>query len=965
MFRPRLQMSALLSLALCAAQPVFAESIGSIQAPVKSELDTMKESASKPPTIPYEKFKLKNGLEVILSEDHRLPLVAVNLWYHVGPANEVAGRTGFAHLFEHMMFEGSKHVGAKAHFKYLEGAGATSMNGTTDFDRTNYFETVPSNQLELALWLESDRMGYLYDTLDAEKLANQRDVVRNERRQSIENAPYGLVEEAQFHELFPKGHPYYASVMGSHADIEAARLNDLRAFFKQYYTPNNASIAVVGDINKEQAKALVEKYFGSIPEGPAVPEISVKTPPITSRKEVTVMDQVQLPRLYMSWLTPTIFKPGDAEGDLASHILGGGKSSRLYKKLVYDRQIAQDVSVGNQNLLLGSVFSIQVTAKPGVKLEDLEKAVNEEVAAFRKNGPTASELEGAKNTIEMHIISGLESFGGFGGVANRLNMYNYFLKDPGYLPQDLERYENATLDGVKQFADSYLTDNSCVVVKGVPGKKVIEDVPRSAADKEADKELEKADKEAAEKAKSNEAVAAADAWRAQQPKAAMASKLVLPIPVSFKIANGLTVYLVERHTLPVVAATLTSLGGSTSNPVEKPGLSWFTADMLDEGTTTRSTLQLADDLDHLGTSLHTSSTQDAAWATMHCLTKTAQPAFDMLADVVLHPAFETKEVERVRNELVTSLQQDKDQPPKIARRVLYRELYGADNPLGYDERGTLQSAKAMSREDMVKFWKDNYVPGSSALVIAGDLTQDQARSLAEKYFGDWKGSAVRPQLKETKNPDSRTIYLVNKDAAPQTALNAGLLGLSRSNPDYVPALLLNTAFGGMFSSRLNMNLREKHGYTYGAHSGFAFLRNPGPFSVSTSVRSDVTAPAVSEMFKELSALQTKPVSAEELTMSKDNVALSLPGMFETSPSVAHSTSNLFIYDLPLDYYLRLPEKINATTSADIARVAQKYLKPERMVVAAVGDKAKIEAELKALNLGPIKELDFECNPVLP
>jgi zinc protease len=385
--------------------------------------------------------------------------------------------------------------------------------------------------------------------------------------------------------------------------------------------------------------------------------------------------------------------------------------------------------------------------------------------------------------------------------------------------------------------------------------------------------------------------------------------------------------------------------------------------MLDEGTTSRSTLQIADDLDHIGTSLHTTSTQDAAFAAMHCLTKTAQPAFDLLSDVVLHPAFETKEIERVRNELVTSLQQDKDQPPKLARRVLYRELYGADSPLGYDERGTLQSAKAMSREDMMKFWKDNYVPGSSALVIAGDLTQDQARVLAEKYFGDWKGSAVRPQIKEAKNPDSRAIYIVNKDAAPQTALNAGLLGLSRSNPDYVPALLLNTAFGGMFSSRLNMNLREKHGYTYGAHSGFAFLRNPGPFSVSTSVRSDVTAPAVSEMFKELSVLQTRPVSAEELTMSKDNIALSLPGMFETSPSVAHSTSNLFIYDLPLDYYLRLPEKINATTSADVARVAQKYLKPDRMIVAAVGDRAKIEPELKALNLGPIKELDFECNPV--
>ena len=946
MFR-RQHLSSLLSLFLFVGQPVLAQSVGSIQSPVKSELDSMKET-EKLPTIPFEKYKLKNGLDVILSEDHRLPLVAVNLWYHVGPVNEVPGRTGFAHLFEHMMFEGSKHVGPKAHFKYLEGAGGSSMNGTTDFDRTNYFETVPSNQTELALWLESDRMGYLYDTLDAEKLANQRDVVRNERRQSIENAPYGIVEEAEFHELFPKGHPYYASVMGSHADIEAARLNDVRAFHKQYYTPNNASLAIVGDFDKDKIKALVEKYFGSIPAGPEVPKVDVKTPPITARKTITVMDQVELPRLYMGWLSAPVFKPGDADADIAAHILGGGKSSRLYKKLVYERQIAQDVVVSQQSLMLGSVFTIQVTAKPQIKLADLEKAINDELADFRKNGPTQSEVNGARNTIEMHMISGLESYGGFSGIANRLNQYEYFMNDPGYLGQDLERYNNVTPEAVRKFAEQYLTDNSCVVVNGIPGKKVIEDVPRSAA--------ETAEKNAA-------MVAPIEDWRKEVPKPGDALKLSLPTPVTFKLDNGLTVYLVERHSLPVVAANLTALQGSSANPVNRPGLSWFTADMLDEGTTTRSTLQIADALDQTGTSLHTASSQDAAWATMMCLSKTVDPSFDLLSDVFLHPAFDAKEIERVRNELVTSLQQDKDQPPKIARRVLNRVLYGADSPMGYDERGTLDSVKAITRDDMLKFWQAGYVPGNTALVIAGDLTKEQARALAEKYFGSWKGTAAPHELKEAKAPDSRAIYIVNKDAAPQTAVNAGFIGMSRSNPDYVAALLLNTAFGGMFSSRLNMNLREKHGYTYGAHSGFSFLRNPGPFAISTSVRTDVTAPAVNEIFKELDAINSKPVTSDELKMSKDSIALSLPGMFETSASVAHSTSSLFIYNLPLDYYMTLPGKVNDTTSADINRVAQKYIKPDKTIVTLVGNKAKIESEVKALNLGPIQEVDYECNPV--
>lgn len=328
------------------------------------------------PTLKYEKYKLPNGLEVILSEDHRLPMSAVDLWYHVGPVNERPGRTGFAHLFEHMMFQGSKHAGDQP-FQVLESAGATMINGTTDFDRTNYFETVPSNQLELALWLESDRMGWLLDKLDQRKLTTQHDVVRNERRQG-ENSPYYLMEEAMFHQLFPKTHPYYADVIGSHADIESAELGDVRDFFKQYYTPNNASLAIVGDFDPKTIKSLVEKYFGPIPAGPPVPKVEVVTAPITEEKRVTITDKVQLPRIYLSWITAPIYKPGDAEANLLAHILGGGKSSRLYKKMVYEKQIAQDVSASQHSLILGSIFQITATAREGVKPGDLEQAIDAE-----------------------------------------------------------------------------------------------------------------------------------------------------------------------------------------------------------------------------------------------------------------------------------------------------------------------------------------------------------------------------------------------------------------------------------------------------------------------------------------------------------------------------------------------------------------------------------------------------------
>src|SRR5258708_2612174 len=422
------------------------------------------------PQLRFEKYKLENGLEVIFSEDHRLPMVAVNLWYHVGPANELPGRTGFAHLFEPMMFEGSRHVPGSSHFHYLEAAGASDINGTTDFDRTNYFETLPSNQLELAVWLESDRMGYLADKLDQANLSNQQDVVRNERRQSVENAPYGIVEEGLFHQLFPKEHPYYGDVIGSHLDVQSAKLEDVRKFFKLYYAPNNASLAIVGDFNPEKARELVEKYFGPLKRGEDVPKIKAHTPAITSERRAVIQDNVQLPRVYMGWLTSPIFKPGDAEADLAATIIGGGKSSRLYKKLVYEKQIAQDVGVNQQSLILGSVFEVQATAKAGVKPEDLEKAINAELDAFRKDGPTAAELARARNVLESRIIAGLETLGGFGGVADRLNSYNHYLGTPDFLAADIARYESATAESIQAFAQGQLNGNQRAVGYGLPGK---------------------------------------------------------------------------------------------------------------------------------------------------------------------------------------------------------------------------------------------------------------------------------------------------------------------------------------------------------------------------------------------------------------------------------------------------------------------------------------------------------------
>jgi zinc protease len=914
-------------------------------------LNAAEQTPISAPQIKFEKYTLKNGLEVILSENHRLPLVAVDLWYHVGPANERAGRTGFAHLFEHMMFEGSQHVGPKMHDRFLEGAGASDINGTTDFDRTNYFETLPSNQLELALWLESDRMGYLLGKLDAERLANQRDVVRNERRQSVENTPYGLVEETLYHQLFPKTHPYFADVMGSHQDIEAARIDDIREFFRQYYTPNNSSLTITGDFDPAQAKAWVEKYFGSIPSGPPVPKITATTPPITAEKRVKVTDQVELPRVYMGWITPPIFQPGDPESDLLAQILGGGKSSRLYKKLVYEKQIAQDVQVQNSNLRLGSVFELQATAKPGVKPEDLEKAINEELEKLRAEGPTQAELDRARNVVETHVITSLERLGGFGGLADRLNQYNQFLHDPGYLPKDLARYDHATTADLKQIADEKLTTSSRVVVYGLSGERVVDDPPR-------------AKEEAKPASGANLAGTMPDEpWRANPPPAEPPSTLSLPVAASFKLPNGLTVLLAEQHQLPIVSAHLVVLSGSDANPVDKPGVASFTAQMLPEGTEHRSSNQIADDAAQIGSEVRESSASDQSSVSIRTLKPNVDAALNLLSDVALHPKFDPAEIERIRKIRETDILQIQDDPTQLAIGVMLKAVYGPNHPYGYREEGTIEVNKIISRDDMVKTWQRGYAPGNSALVLTGDLAQEEARRLAEKYFGDWKAAGERHEPPPISLKTTRAISIVDKPGAAQTFVVVAGLGVPRSTPDYVPLEVMNNILGGLFSSRINNNLREEHGYTYGGFSFFMYRRGPGLFVAGGGIRTDATAPAVHEIFKELERIRTGPPAADELTLSKGSFAHSLAGLFESSEQTANTIGDMFTYDLPPDYYQQLPAKIDAVTPNDVQHMAEKYIHPDTSVVIGAGDRAKIEDSLKKLAIGPVEVRDYDGNLV--
>jgi zinc protease len=911
------------------------------------------QSPQKLPQIKYEKLTLANGLTVITHEDHRLPLVAVDLWYHVGPLNERPGRTGFAHLFEHMMFEGSEHVGEKAHIKYVQSAGATDVNGTTDFDRTNYFETMPSNQLELALWLESDRMGFLMEGLDREKLTNQRDVVRNERRQG-EGRPYDVADEQVFHMLFPKEHPYYGAVIGSHADIESARIGDVRDFHQQFYTPNNASIAIAGDFDPQQLRNLLEKYFGPIPTGPKVEPVTAVTPPITAQKRATITDTVKLSRLTVAWLTPPAFTPDAYSINAAVFALGGAKASRLDEAMVLKTQVAQSVSCETDPLKLTGITSCDITAKPGVKLEDLEATFWSEVAKLQLEGPTRNEVEASKATDLTRKIGGLQRLGGFGGIADTLDEYNQYTGDPGFLPKDVSMIEAVTVASTKAATAKYFTKNSAVVVYCVPGKKVLDDVPRSPADTDADVKLVNPYTPEFESAQD---------WRKTKPSEGPPPTIHLPVPTEFSLENGLKVLLVEDHALPVVTAEVVSRAGSENNLPNKGGLATLTSAIMRDGTVSRNLEKLAGDQELLGTSINAAAGMDSGSVSMTLLSYRASEGMDLLADVAQHPAFRPEDVDRNRKQRLVSIGQETDNVQSMAMRVGPKLVFG-DLPYGMTGSGTTESVTALSAADISGFYNDHYGPQNSALILVGDLTRAEAEKLARENFAKWVSHSVAAGAVPAAPAQQPThVVIVDKPGAPQTALFAFGIGVPRSSPDADDLEVLNYTLGGSFGSRINMNLREVHGYTYGARSSFMEYREGGAFYAGGLVRTDVTAPAAKELMSEIRNFPTKPSTPDELAAAKEASIRSLPGRFETTSAMASAIDSIFLYNRPLDYYAKLPAKYEAVSESDISRVAQQYLHPDQLVIVTAGDRSKIEPGLKDAGLGPIEVRDINGKPV--
>ncbi|HEU0277531.1 MAG TPA: pitrilysin family protein [Rhodanobacteraceae bacterium] len=914
--------------------------------------------------IPYTRFTLPNGLTVIVSEDHKAPIVAVSVWYHVGSAYEPQGKTGFAHLFEHLMFSGSEHHRG-SYFKPFELAGATGMNGTTWLDRTNYFETVPTTALDMALWMESDRMGHLLGAIGQKELDVQRGVVQNEKRQG-ENQPYGRVYTDLQANAFPSNHPYHHDTIGSMADLNAASLETVKQWFRDYYGAANTTLMLVGDITPAQARAKAMQYFGDIPAGPRVPRPQAWITPRDASTSGTMTDNVPQVRIYREWNTPGLDAQGDDRLllDLAATVLGGSKTSRLYQRLVYQDQLADDVSVGNMSFELASMTLLQVDLKKGADPARVDAAIADEWAKFLKDGPTASELQRAKTTYQASTIRGLEQIGGFSGKAVTLAEGQVYRGDPGAWKKDYAVTMAATPAEVRAAADQWLSRGDYTLTVS-PGKVVAGDLAagagRAAIPGRPADQLSPA---------GSYHVTTSDVDRSQGvPQVTAFPDLTFPQLQHGKLKNGVPVILAERHSIPVVQVEALFDAGYAADQGRKLGTSSFTMGMLDEGTRNLDSIQIAERRQDLGAQISSGCDLDTCNTWMSALGANLADSLALYADIIRNPAFRDADVTRIRGQWLASIEQEKAQPMTTALRLLPPLLFGQGNAyaMPFTGSGTEASIKSLTTADMQAFVHDYIRPDNMQILVAGDTTLDAIIPQLEKAFGDWKAPASKipaKNLAKVDYPAKPSVYLVNRPGAQQSVIIAGLVAPSTKAANNIEIGTMNGAFGGTFSSRLNMNLREDKHWAYSAGSFLPNAIGQRPFLMYAPVQTDQTAPSAEEILKEARAVVgDQPLTATEIAKIKDNDVRKMPGQYETAQAVLSAVAGIVKFERPDDYVQTLKARIEGQTDAAIEAAAKEVIRPDKLTWVIVGDLTKIEAPVRALNLGEIHVIDADGNPV--
>ncbi len=875
--------------------------------------------------IPFTKYTLANGLTLVVNEDHKTPTVTIHIVYHVGSKNEPKGRSGFAHLFEHLMFNGSQHFNDDF-FKATQQIGATNQNGSTNTDRTNYFQTVPTDALDSILWLESDRMGFLLGAVDQKRLDEQRGVVQNEKRQG-ENQPYGQVFNHIVDATYPDDHPYGHTVIGSMEDLNAAKMADVQDWFKTWYGPSNAIVVISGDITPEAAKTKVEKFFGEIPPGPPPSQPKSWVPALAENQREILYDRVAQPRIYKTWNVPEL---GNPEGELLDNVaaaLGGDRNARLTRRLVFDEQLATSVNVGNPQSEIAGQFRIVVTAKPDADLKKIEAIMDEEVNRLIANGPTQAEID--KNIVQTvsGAIAGLESTS---SKAGQLAQWEMIDGDPNGWKTSLERLEKSTPASVQAAARKWLTRGSYTLTVLPFGS------PKAFS---------------------------APVDRAKMPQPGSVADAIFPSYQTATLSNGMKIYLVERHDVPQINVSMQINTGYPADTSKlKDGLSGLTAGLLDEGTTTRSALQIADEVDKLGAYLGTGGGGEESSVEFTALTPTVDQVMAIWADVLRNPTFKEGDFKRVQAQTLQGLNQQLRDPNAIAQRVMAKALWGDNHPYGH--LLSPEEISSLTPADTAAFHKGWYGPNNATLFVVGDTTLAEITPKLEAALKGWSNAPnSRADVPLGVRSTKPVVYLVDRPDSAQSIILVGSTQPARDIALDTRTSAFNALFGGNFTSRVNMNLREEKGWSYGARSGLSGGRGPRNFIVTAPVQTDATKGALVELRKELTnVVGSKPPTAAELETVRTNTLLGMASRWETADAVLGTLGDIDTFKLPADYWAKYADSYRSVTPAQVEATAKAIIPNQNHVWVIVGDRAKIENGIRELNIGELHIVDANGDP---
>ncbi len=884
--------------------------------------------------IKYERFVLPNGLTLLVHEDHKAPIAAVNVWYHVGSKNEKPGKSGFAHLFEHLMFNGSENFNDD-YFQALERIGGTDLNGTTNSDRTNYFQNVPVSALDQVLFLESDRMGHLLGAIDQERLDEQRGVVQNEKRQG-ENQPYGRQRNMLTKAMYPKGHPYSWTVIGEMEDLNAASLEDVQEWFKAYYGAANAVVAVAGDINPQEVYQKVLKYFGDIPSGPTIARQEVNIPIHPGDTYEVYEDRVPETRILYAWNTPQFGAKEDLHFDLISAILTDGKNSRLYKKLVYEDQTASSVVAYQGSSEIASTFVTWVNVKAGENADEVKRVFEAEIERLVQEGPTEAELKRVKAAYFSRFIKGMERIGGFGGISDILASNETYFEDAAYYKTALKYIENATPEDVKRTAQKWLTRGKHTIVCNPFPEYEVE---------------------------------ASTVDRSKLPELGTPKSSKFPELQREKLSNGLNIVLAKRAGVPTIVMNLMFDAGYKTDFLSSPGTAALAMNLLDEGTKDLNSLQINEQLQLLGASMSTFSSQDNSNIYLNTLKPSLDASLNLFADVLLNPSFPEQEFSRLKAQQINNIKREKSQPFSMALRVMNKYLYGDGHPYGNPFTGTgfEDTVEKLTREDVLNFYTTWIRPNNATLVVTGDVEMNELKSKLEKKLGKWKKANVPAiTFSAPKANTKNTLYLMNRPESQQSVIIAGHLTEKYGDVSEIALEQMVSILGGDFTSRINMNLREDKHWSYGAGGLVMDSKKERPFLVYTSVQTDKSAESVTEIRKEIyDFVSTRLATKEEVEKVKTNQILKLPGQWETNASVNQSVANLVNFNLPDDYYQSYDSNVRNLSVSDVQNVSKTIVRPDAMNWFMVGDRAKIASKLDELGFDSIVEVDGDGNPILP